>query len=61
MKHKRNDPMCDPWDSQGNEKNAISISIDNFFEKRIVLVLTETTGTNETQLSDNSRQPTQSE
>ena len=20
MKHKRNDPMCDPWDSQGNEK-----------------------------------------
>ena len=27
MKHKRNDPMCDPWDSQGNGKNAISISI----------------------------------
>ena len=27
MKHKRTDPMCDPWDSQGNEKNAISISI----------------------------------
>ena len=27
MKHKRNDPMCDPWDSQGDEKNAISISI----------------------------------
>ena len=27
MKHKRNDPMCDPRDSQGNEKNAISISI----------------------------------
>ena len=26
MKHKRNDPMCDPWDPQGNEKNAISIS-----------------------------------
>ena len=20
MKYKRNDPMCDPWDSQGNEK-----------------------------------------
>ena len=20
MKHKRNDLMCDPWDSQGNEK-----------------------------------------
>ena len=20
MKHKRNDPMCDPWDSEGNEK-----------------------------------------
>ena len=20
VKHKRNDPMCDPWDSQGNEK-----------------------------------------
>ena len=20
MKHKRNDPMCVPWDSQGNEK-----------------------------------------
>ena len=27
MKHKRNDPMCDPWDSQGNETNAISLSI----------------------------------
>ena len=27
MKHKRNDPMCDPWDSQGDEKNAVSISI----------------------------------
>ena len=20
MKHERNDPMCDPWDSQGDEK-----------------------------------------
>ena len=20
VKHKRNDPMCDPWDSHGNEK-----------------------------------------
>ena len=20
VKHKRNDPMCDPWDSQGDEK-----------------------------------------
>ena len=20
VKHKRNDPMCDPWDSKGNEK-----------------------------------------
>ena len=27
MKHKRNDPMCYPWDSQGDEKNAVSISI----------------------------------
>ena len=27
MRHKRNDPMCDPWDSQGDEKNAISVSI----------------------------------
>ena len=27
VKHKRNDPMCDPWDSQGHEKNAVSISI----------------------------------
>ena len=27
MKHKRNDPTCDPRDSQGDEKNAISISI----------------------------------
>ena len=26
MKHKRNDPMCVPWDSQGM-KNAVSISI----------------------------------
>ena len=27
VKHKRNNPTCDPWDSQGNEKNAISVSI----------------------------------
>ena len=27
MKHKRNDPMCDPWDFQGNEKKAFSIFI----------------------------------
>ena len=28
MKHKRNDSMRDPWDSQGNEKkNANSISV----------------------------------
>ena len=27
MKYKRNDLMCDPWNSQGNEKNAVSISI----------------------------------
>ena len=27
MKHKRNDPTCDPSDSQGNEENAVSISI----------------------------------
>ena len=27
MKNKRNDPMCDPWDSQGDKKNEISISI----------------------------------
>ena len=27
MKHERNDSMRDPWDSQGNEKNAFSISI----------------------------------
>ena len=27
VKHKRNDPVCDPWDSQENEKNAVSISI----------------------------------
>ena len=20
VKHKRNDPVCDPWDSQGDEK-----------------------------------------
>ena len=20
LKHKKNDPTCDPWDSQGNEK-----------------------------------------
>ena len=26
MKHKRNDPICDAWDSQGDE-NAVSISI----------------------------------
>ena len=27
VKHKRNDSMCDPWDTQENEKNAVSISI----------------------------------
>ena len=27
MNHTRNNPTCDPWDSQGNEKNAISTSI----------------------------------
>ena len=27
MKHERNAPMCDPWDSKENEKNAIYISI----------------------------------
>ena len=27
VKHKRNYPMCDPWDPQRNEKNAVSISI----------------------------------
>ena len=27
VKHKGNDPMCDFWDSQGDEKNAVSISI----------------------------------
>ena len=27
MKHKRNDPMCNPWNSQGDEKcNSISIA-----------------------------------
>ena len=27
FKHKSNDPSYDPCDSQGNEKNAISLSI----------------------------------
>ena len=27
MKHKRNDSIGDPWDSQGNKKNSVSISI----------------------------------
>ena len=34
MKHKRNNPTCDPWDFEGNEKNAASSSIAfslNFF------------------------------
>ena len=26
MNHKRNDPMCDPWDFQGNENISISIT-----------------------------------
>ena len=26
VKHKRN-PVCDPWDSQGDEKTQISVSI----------------------------------
>ena len=32
MKHERNDAMCDPCDSQGDEKNVISISIAFFIE-----------------------------
>ena len=32
MKHKRNNPMCDPWDTQGDEKNATSISIAFSFD-----------------------------
>ena len=31
VKHKRNDPVCDPWDSQG-DKNAVSISIVFFLD-----------------------------
>ena len=27
MKHKRNDPICNPWDFQGNKRNAVSNSI----------------------------------
>ena len=27
VKHKRNDPMCVPWDPKENKRNAISISI----------------------------------
>ena len=27
VKHKRNNPTCDPWDSQGNEKMQFFISI----------------------------------
>ena len=26
MKHERTDPMCVPWDFQGNEKKDISIA-----------------------------------
>ena len=36
-KHKRNDPMYDPWDSQGIERNAVSISIAfclDFFDQK---------------------------
>ena len=32
VRHKRNAPMCVPWDCQGNEKNAISISIAFCFD-----------------------------
>ena len=27
VNHERNYPMCDPWDSQGNEKKSAFISI----------------------------------
>ena len=27
VKYRRNYPVCDPWDSPGNDKNAISVSI----------------------------------
>ena len=32
MKDERNDPMCIRWDSKGNEKDAVSISIAFCFE-----------------------------
>ena len=32
MKHQRNNPIWDPWDSQGDEKNAISASIAFSFD-----------------------------
>ena len=32
MKHKRNDPMYDPWDSQGNKKLQIFISFAFFLD-----------------------------
>ena len=28
MKHKRNDPVCDPWDSQGNVSISIAFCLD---------------------------------
>ena len=41
MKHKRNDPMCDPWDSQGDEENAISIAFCLDFLIRIENITSE--------------------
>ena len=32
VKHKRNDPVCVPWDSQGNERNTVSIAIAFFLD-----------------------------
>ena len=40
MKHKRNGPMCDPWDSQRNEKKCnfffIAFCLDFFIRNKYI-------------------------
>ena len=34
MKHKRNDPMCDPWDSQGDEEMQFLLLFALIFDQK---------------------------
>ena len=39
MKHKRSDPMCDPWDSRGDEKMQFLFLLLFIFAKQRLIFL----------------------